>query len=234
MSTFATIIFTLALLELSSVAGPAASAAQRRPAPAQHGPAAAPTTATGLPAQCLHPIKASEPLQQLLEAVRDHPTAGAYNTLGALFAQQGLDACAISSLEAGLRLDPKNWEARYNLALALIERGDRQRATQELRRAIAEKPESASAHHALGALFEADKRLPEAAAEYQAVLHADPHFPSGAIDLARVLAAQQKVDDAITVLQEALKLSPAADEAISLSAALGATYAESGNFAEGD
>ncbi|MGA8233293.1 MAG: tetratricopeptide repeat protein, partial [Candidatus Acidiferrales bacterium] len=219
VSTFGTIIFTLAVLELSSIAGPAASAAQQR-------------SATGLPAQCLHPISASEPLQQLLEAITDHPTAGAYNTLGALFAQQSLDACAIASFEAGLRLDPKNWEARYNLALALMKRGDRQRAIQELRRAIAEKPDSASAHHALGTLFEAEKKLPEAAVEYQAVLHADPHFPSAAIDLARVLAAQRKFDDAVAVLQEALQLSPEAEDTVSLGAALGVTYAESGNFAK--
>ena len=230
MSTFTTVILALAVLDLSSIALPAASAAQQRPATTEHGPAAATIPATALPAQCLHPAKASHPLQQLLEAIADHPTAGAYNTLGALFAQQGFDTCAISSFEAGLRLDPKNWEARYNLALALIKRGDRQRAIEELRRAIAAKPDSASAHHAFGTLLETDKKLPEAAAEYQAVLHADPHFPSGPIDLARVLAAQQKFGDAVTVLQEALKLSPAPDETVSLGAELGATYAESGDF----
>jgi tetratricopeptide (TPR) repeat protein len=230
VSTFTTVILALAVLDLSSIALPAASAAQQRPATTEHGPAAATIPATALPAQCLHPAKASHPLQQLLEAIADHPTAGAYNTLGALFAQQGFDTCAISSFEAGLRLDPKNWEARYNLALALIKRGDRQRAIEELRRAIAAKPDSASAHHAFGTLLETDKKLPEAAAEYQAVLHADPHFPSGPIDLARVLAAQQKFGDAVTVLQEALKLSPAPDETVSLGAELGATYAESGDF----
>jgi tetratricopeptide (TPR) repeat protein len=229
MSTFGTIILALAVLELSSIVGPAASAAQQRPATALHGPAAAATPATGLPLQCLHPVKASEPLQQLLEAITEHPTSGAYNTLGVLFVQQSLDSCAIASFEAGLRLDPKNWEARYNLALALMKRGDRQRAIEELRRAIAGKPDSASAHHALGTLLEADKKLPEAVAEYQAVLHADSHFPSGAIDLARVLAAQQKFGDAVAVLQEALKLSPSAEEAESVGAALGVTYAESGN-----
>jgi tetratricopeptide (TPR) repeat protein len=227
VSAFGTIII-LAVLELSSFARPATSVAQQHAATPQHGPAVAATST--LPAQCLHPAKASEPLQELLDAIGDHPTAGAYNTLGALFAQQDLDACAISSFEAGLRLDPKNWEARYNLALTLIKRGDRQRATEALRTAIAAKPDSASAHHALGTLFESDKKLPEAAAQYQAVLLADPHFPSGTIDLSRVLAAQQKFDDAVTVLQEAMKQSPAAEESISLGAALGVTYAESGNF----
>ena len=118
--------------------------------------------------------------------------AGAYNTLGALFAQQSLDACAIASFEASLHLDPKNWEARYNLALALMKRGNRQRAVEELRAAIAAKPDSASAHHALGTLFEAEKKLPDAGAEYQAVLRADPNFPSGAIDLARVASSPSK------------------------------------------
>ncbi len=185
-----------------------------------------------MPGPCLHPAKAPETLRQLLDAIADHPTAGAYNTLGALFAQQGLDACALSSFEAALHLDPKNWEARYNLAIALIKRGDRKRAEQELRAAIAEKPDSASAHHALATLLEAEKKLPEATAEYQAVLSADPKYPLGAIDLAHILAAQKKFDEAIGVLNEALKLSPSSEETVSLEAAVGVVYAQSGDFSK--
>ncbi|MGB7680470.1 MAG: tetratricopeptide repeat protein [Candidatus Acidiferrales bacterium] len=227
MATFPTCTLAIAGLALISLACPASRAAQQTPT-TQQGPAVTP--AHPLPTQCLHPAKANEPLKQLLDVIRDHPTAGAYNTLGALFAQESLDVCAVSSFEAALRLDEKNWEARYNLALALMKRGDRKRAAEELRAVIAEKPDSASAHHALGALLEAEKKLPEAAVEYQAVLQADSHFPFGAIGLSRVLAAQQKFADAVAVLEEALKLSPPAEDGVSLGTALGVTYAESGNF----
>jgi len=230
VSTFEKIVTSITVLALICHASSDARGAQQPSSTTQHRSPGATATAHPLPPQCLHPAKASEPLKQLLDAIADHPTAGAYNTLGALFGQEGLDACAIDSFGAALHLDSKNWEAHYNLALAVLKHGDRKRATVELRAAIAEKPDSASAHHALGTILEAEKKFPEAAAEYQAVLQTDPHFPYGAIDLARTLAAQQKFDDAIAAVQEALKLSPPVEETISLGIAMGATYAESGNF----
>ncbi len=202
---------------------------QQQSSPAHpHASTANPATVT-LPQECLHPDKTTEPLRELLEAIADHPTAGAYNTLGALYAQQSLDACAVGSFEASLRLEPQNWEAHYNLGLALMKRGDRKKAEGELREAIAEKPDSASAHHALAELYEAENELSGAAAEYQSVLHADAHFPLGAADLARALSAQQKFAEAIGALQQALSLSPAPDQIVPIRVALGVTYAESGD-----
>ena len=176
VSIFRKSVVSVAVLTPISFAYSAAARPQQKAPAARHTSPSAAAPAQPLPGPCLHPAKAPETLRQLLDAIADHPTAGAYNTLGALFAQQGLDACALSSFEAALHLDPKNWEARYNLAIALIKRGDRKRAEQELRAAIAEKPDSASAHHALATLLEAEKKLPEATAEYQAVLSADPQI----------------------------------------------------------
>jgi tetratricopeptide (TPR) repeat protein len=222
-------VVSIAVLTPISLAYSASLAPQQQPPAARHTRTTPAAPAHPLPAQCLHPAKASDSLLQLLDAIADHPTAGAYNTLGALFAQEGLDTCAISSFQAALQLDAKDYEARFNLAVALIKRGDRTRAAQELRAVITEKPDSATAHHALGSLLEAEKKLPEAATEYQAVLRADPHFPLGAVDLARVLVTQKKFEDAIAVLEEALTLSPSAEDAVSLESALGAAYAQSGD-----
>ena len=96
------------------------------------------------------PRDGSEQILMLLETVRDHPTAGAYNTLGALFAAAGQVNCAIPAFQISLRLDAKNWEAHYNLGLAFLSSGDQARATTELRAAIREKPDSATSHFALG------------------------------------------------------------------------------------
>jgi tetratricopeptide (TPR) repeat protein len=228
--TFRKIVIFIAVLALISLANVAPSAALQQSPTARRAPASA--GSRPLPGQCLHPSKATEALSQLLDTIADHPTAGAYNSLGALFAQEGLEACAISSFEIALHFDPKNYEARYNLAIALMKRGDRAHAAEELHTVIAETPDSASAHHALGALLEDESKLPEATAEYQAALDADPHFPFGAVDLARVLTSQQKFDDAISALEAALKRSPSVEENVSLESALGAAYAQSGNLAK--
>src|SRR6266481_4495404 len=81
-------------------------------------------------AQKSHP---SEKVAALLESIQDHPTAGAYNTLGVLYAHEDRISCAIAAFETSLKLENQNWEAHYNLALALLREGDRSRAMRELR-----------------------------------------------------------------------------------------------------
>src|SRR5438309_1020832 len=95
-----------------------------------------------LPRSCLLQSQKSEQITALLEIVRDHPTAGAYNTLGALYGRDSRPFCAISAFEAALRLDGENWQSHYNLGLALVTKGDRVRAARELQAAIRYNPDS--------------------------------------------------------------------------------------------
>ena len=71
------------------------------------------STEGALSKACLSPEHPSEQITMLLETVKAHPTAGAYNTLGALYAAAGQVKCAIPAFQASLRLDAKNWEAHY-------------------------------------------------------------------------------------------------------------------------
>src|SRR5580704_15464021 len=107
-----------------------------------------------LPKSCLTQGHRSEQVSVLLETIRDHPTAGAYNTLGALYARDSRVACAISAFEAALRLDGQNWQSHYNLGLALLTKGDRARAASELQNAVQQKPDSVASHFALGTLLQ--------------------------------------------------------------------------------
>lgn len=84
-----------------------------------------------VPNSCLAKEQASDKVAELLETIENHPTAGAYNTLGALYATEKRLDCAIPFFEASIQLDTKNWEAHYNLALALISKGDQTRAAAE-------------------------------------------------------------------------------------------------------
>src|SRR5580692_1714004 len=179
------------LLELSArmtIAGTLCVAAQN----ATPAHAVSATRPSPLPKSCLEQSHASEKITALLESVHDHPTAGAYNTLGVLYAQADRVSCGIAAFEASLKLEDQNWEAHYNLALALLRKGDRARAMRELQTAIQQKPESVSSHFALGSVFEDAKKFGNAEEQFRAALKIDPHFAQGAISLSRVFISEGK------------------------------------------
>jgi len=101
-----------------------------------------------LPRSCLVQENSWEQIKVLLETINDHPTAGAYNTLGVLYAGNHHTGCAISAFKAALRLDGHNWQSHYYLGLALLKKGDRSRAASELQAAIRQQPDSAASHFA--------------------------------------------------------------------------------------
>jgi tetratricopeptide (TPR) repeat protein len=146
-----------------------------------------------LPKSCLTQEHPSEQVSVLLETIRDHPTAGAYNTLGALYARDSRVTCAISAFETALRLDDQNWQSHYNLGLALLTKGDRARAASELQNAVQQKPDSAASHFALGTLLQEGQKLARAVEEFQAVLQIDPNFAPACLS-SGVLYTQQGKD----------------------------------------
>jgi tetratricopeptide (TPR) repeat protein len=188
---------------------------------------AAPVVA--LPKSCLIPVRASAKISALLEAVQDHPTAGAYNTLGVLYAQADRVSCAIPAFETSLKLETQNWEAHYNLALALLRRGDQGRALRELQTAIQQQPDSISSHFALATLLQDEGKLGQAEQEFRSTLKIDPHFSPGAIKLGQLLMNGGKPQAAIACLEEAVKQAPP-DQRETVQAALGIAYAENGEI----
>jgi tetratricopeptide (TPR) repeat protein len=202
-------------------------------APAKQGTSPShPAAPRALPRSCLSPEHVSDKIATLLETVTDHPTAGAYNTLGALYAAAGLVNCAIPAFQLSLHLDGKNWEAHYNLALAFLTAGDPARATAELRAAISEKSDSASAHFALGTLFYNEKKLAASATEFDAVLRIDPNFPGATISRAQVLLAQGNPTAAVALLETALTQSRPPEQVVPSTVALGLAYSQAGQPAK--
>src|SRR5712671_708085 len=191
------------------------------------GQAAPASHPSALPKSCLEQSHPSEKIAALLESVHDHPTAGAYNTLGVLYAQEDRVSCGVAAFEAALKLEDQNWEAHYNLALALLRKGDRVRATRELQTAIQQKRDSVSSHFALGTVFEDDKKLGNAEEQFRAALKIDPHFAPGAIKLSEVLISERKPQAAVASLEDAVKQAPP-DAAVPMQAALGVAYSENG------
>ncbi|MGA8438242.1 MAG: tetratricopeptide repeat protein [Candidatus Sulfotelmatobacter sp.] len=209
----------IALAAAPSVASQIAARGQS--APAVHSAA--------LPKSCLEQSHPSEKITALLVSIHDHPTAGAYNTLGVLYAQADRVSCGIAAFEAALKLGDQNWEAHYNLALALLGKGDRARAVAELQTAIQQKPDAVSSHFALGSVFEDEKKLGNAEDQFRLALKIDPHFAPGVIRLSEVLITEGKPQAAVACLEEAVKRVPP-DQAEPMQAALGIAYAENGEM----
>src|ERR1700747_3634754 len=96
-----------------------------------------------VPAVCKGPAE----LEQVLAT---HPSAAAYDALGAYFGQRQELTCAIAAFEAAVHQDPNLWEARFNLVLALIQKHDPSKAARELKIAVHLKPDNPLSHIALG------------------------------------------------------------------------------------
>jgi tetratricopeptide (TPR) repeat protein len=193
-----------------------------------HGAFASPPPVLHEP--CLRQKDSSEKIAVMLKTVHDQPTAGGYNTLGVLFAQADRVSCAIAAFEGALKLDDRNWEVHYDLALALITKGDRARAERELQTAIQQKPYSVSAHFALGSLLEDEKRIVEAEGQFRSTLKIDPGFALGAIKLNGILIAEGKPQAAVACLENATRQALPPDQAESLLSALGMDYAGNGEM----
>ena len=186
-----------------------------------------------IPQNCLSQARRSDNINEVLESIHDHPTAGAYNTLGVLYAQQNWGSCAISAFEASLRVQDLNWEAHYNLGVALVRKGDRARAMQEIRTAIQQKPDSLTSRFALANLLEAEKELPEAEEQLRLICKQDPKFAPATLKLSQVLIEMGKPQQAIGALEDGLSQKPAPEDSETLQVALGIAYAENGEIDKG-
>jgi tetratricopeptide (TPR) repeat protein len=182
-----------------------------------------------IPAPCLTQYGNSGKIAELVHTLQSHPSAEGYNALGALFARGDDLQCAVPAFEEALLLDPKAWEARYNLADALVSTGHPKEAAQQLRLLLEQRPDSAPAHNALGMILEDQEELEAAATEFKAALTSDPHFGMASYNLAQVLMAQKRYPAAISCLQTALQSGLPPELTSHLQVALGVAYGQSGD-----
>src|ERR1700761_1026175 len=78
----------------------------------------------------------------LEQTIAAHPSAAAYDALGADFANHHQLNCAIKAFESAIHSDPNSWEGHYNLGVALLSNRSAQRAVHELQTASRLKPDT--------------------------------------------------------------------------------------------
>ena len=139
----------------------------------------------------------------LERAVASHPSAAAYDALGAYFGQHGQFSCAFSAFGSALHLEPNSWEAHYNLGLALLTSGDANRAEQEFRTTVRLQPEKAQSHAALGMALSQLNQADGAIDEFQKALAIDPKFVPALDGLANLFITQKRYSAAVACLKGA-------------------------------
>ena len=201
---------------------PAPEPRQGQPAPTGESP----QWLSALPKVCVDSHNLGGNVSKMLNALRDHASAEAWNTLGPLYAQRGTFVCAIPAFEAALRLQPDSRDARYNLALAWIKGGQPIKAAQELQTLIQQKPQFVAAHFALGILLRSQGKPDYAESEFEAAIRSDPHFYAAYLNLADLLESEGRYAAATFRLEQALALNPPKDVAAPLQTTMRKVQAE--------
>jgi Flp pilus assembly protein TadD len=101
-----------------------------------------------------------------------------------------------------------NYAARFNLAAALDERGDKAEAAVQLAEAVRIQPKFAAARAELGQLLAKQGHLPEALVELHAAANLNPSDASTHYRLGTVLGEAGSQREAATEFQEAVRLDP--------------------------
>ena len=131
---------------------------------------------------------------------------------------QAMIARAIAQARKAVRLSPKSRDAHSTLGFYLNDQRQYAEAETELKVALQIDPDSDSAHFQLGKLYQANSRLPEAAAQYREcvrIMTGPGHRPKDSfgarIALAEALSFNQAnphYEEAEQLLDELMKLEP--------------------------
>jgi tetratricopeptide (TPR) repeat protein len=128
--------------------------------------------------------------------------------LGEALAQTGRDNEAASALAAALRLEAENVWTLNNLARLHLRMGQTNNALREFRRIISLKPRFGFAHLGIGEILEQQGRVPEAEKHYRLALQNRIYRAEELATLGRFCLRKGWFGEAVTNLQDALKLNP--------------------------
>jgi len=160
------------------------------------------------------------------EAVRLGPyLADAWVSLGLVDHLEGRPEDAKKGFETALELDPDEADALYGLGRLAQSLGEPEEAEDYYRRAVALRP-TAMYHDALGVLYYERGRYDEARESFRQGLELAPDNIYSLRNLAGILHLQGRMDEAASLLQEALKIRPEA----SLYSNLGSIFFDRGLY----
>ena len=115
---------------------------------------------------------------------------------------------AAASFRRALEADPRLAAARLNLAIALLYDSQLDEADREARAAADQMPSAPQPPYVRGLIARLAGRDEEAAASFRRVLAIDPGDVGARIQLGQTLIAERRNDEAIRILDEAVRAEP--------------------------
>jgi tetratricopeptide (TPR) repeat protein len=142
-------------------------------------------------------------IEQLDEAIRIEPSAGAYATLGNIQLVRGAKPEAETAFRNAIEVAPKNPVAHLAYANYLMSTGRVPDAERELETVVTLDDKNPIAHRALAILYIASRRMKEAEPHLKVLADLDRSPQAlGRITLAEFYIATKRVDDAVRLLQQ--------------------------------
>lgn len=127
---------------------------------------------------------------------------------GMSLANLGLVEEGIKNYREGIRLNPGNADAHYNLGNALAQRGSLAEAIREYREAVRIDRGMTAAHFNLGIALYSDGKVDEAIAEYKEAIRTDPELEAAYVNLGVALQKKGLTGQAMKAYREAIKINP--------------------------
>lgn len=157
-------------------------------------------------------------LMLTLEHQWDH--AQAHTHLAQLLLQQKQPLDAIAHCKQRLKIEPNHVETHHQLAVALTQENHWEEAIVHYQQTLALKPDHEEALHNLGALYVVQRKTDLALPCYLKLLEFHPDFDAY-YNIGVIYLYQDRHDEAIQYLNEALRLEP---EALNVHINLGAAH----------
>jgi tetratricopeptide (TPR) repeat protein len=162
----------------------------------------------------------------LRQTIRDYPQSyGAWLMLGQGLVKGQDFADAEQALRQAVRLAPAPVDAQYFLGVALLERGDGRAAADCFRAAAKLKPDHALAYYQLGRCLVRLEDRAGAVAAFRDAVRCKPDFADAHAELGELLLDERR-DEAVKHLRQALDLNPALPKARKLLEAAASRKAE--------
>ena len=143
----------------------------------------------------------------------NYERSGASFEEGLALSERGFDEGAIKAYEQAIQLDPAFVEAMVNLARVHVARGELERASTWLDRAVRVESGYPDVHTVRGLVFLAEGRLQNALATFGRARELAPEDVEVLTNLGATLLRLGVLDEARTILEQAFRLDPARPEA---------------------
>lgn len=153
--------------------------------------------------------KTEEALIKYLAACEENPcNPSAHNNAGFVYAGRGEPGKALMYYEKALEIDPENSMAHLNRGICLVHLGKADEGHKALRKAVESDYNNDTAWASLAQLYNAAKRYPNAEAAWLNAVNINTEKTAYQVGLASTLLIQEKIDEAILILEKTVENNP--------------------------